>query len=703
MGSNPTLSASLRQGQSMNRKERRAARKRGQGRSELAGSATAAALFAQAVRHHQLGRLFEAEMQCRSALSQDPRHADSLHLLGVIAQQRGLYDEAAEHFGNVVGLRPNAAIAHQNLGGALAVAGRIDEAIAAFERAMALRLNDPAPHLPDAAQGHLNLGSLHHQRGRLEEAARHYEQALAVRPDYAEAHNNLGALLLAQGRLKAASAQFARALVLAPEAFGNFADVAATLFKVNLALAEATARAQAAWPRRLPLDELVGSGGFADDALLCCVLETTTVRDIALERLFTVLRAVVLDWAVSGSGEPEEPVLRFCCALARQCFINEYVFAGTLEERQQTDTLTRALNDALANATSIRPLQLVAVASYLPLQTLPNSKALLERSWPEAVAGLLTQQIREVEEERWYRDSIPRLTSIEDRTSALVREQYEENPYPRWILAPSLRPPVALDEYLAGRFPWAPFRPQRERVGAEILVAGCGTGEHAIGTARRYAGARVLAVDLSLSSLCYAVRKTRELGVANIDYAQADILQLAALDRSFDFIDASGVLHHLANPIEGWRCLLSLLRSGGLMRIGLYSELGRAEIVAARRFIAEEGFRPTADDIRRCRQELLDTPLRAVAKFNDFFSTSECRDMLFHVQEHCLTIPQIKEFLLAHRLTFIGFELGATVLQAYRARFPQDQSMTDLDRWQAFETERPGTFTGMYQFWCQKS
>jgi SAM-dependent methyltransferase len=214
----------------------------------------------------------------------------------------------------------------------------------------------------------------------------------------------------------------------------------------------------------------------------------------------------------------------------------------------------------------------------------------------------------------------------------------------------------------------------------------------------------VLAVDLSLTSLSYAIRKTRALGLNNIDYAQADILKLGTIGRSFDLIESSGVLHHLADPAQGWRVLLSLLRPGGLMHIGLYSALARADIRAARAFIAERGFGGSADDIRRCRQELLacadGTPLKNVARYPDFFTTSECRDLLFHVQEHQFTIPQIATFLRENNLAFIGFTGQA--LHEYRKRFPEDPAATDLERWLVFEIENPEIFTGMYQFWVQK-
>ena len=87
----------------------------------------------------------------------------------------------------------------------------------------------------------------------------------------------------------------------------------------------------------------------------------------------------------------------------------------------------------------------------------------------------------------------------------------------------------------------------------------------------------------------------------------------------------------------------------------------------------------------------------------DFYVTSECRDLLFHVQEHRFTLPQIKETLGNFCLHFIGFQLEPHVIYEYRARFPDDKSKTNLDHWNDFEREFPDTFVGMYRFWVQKS
>jgi Tfp pilus assembly protein PilF/SAM-dependent methyltransferase len=693
----------------MNRKERRAARKRGQG-GALPGGGGVEEMFALSVQHHQRGQLAEAEAVGRAILSRDPRHIGTIHLLGMIAQQRRSHGEAAAYFRDLLRLRPDVADAHYRLGHALAGLGQCDEAVKSIERARELdtdpRTRRAAEMTPDYAWTYFNLGNLCVGRRQFAEAEMLFNRSLALGPDVADVHNSFGALLVEQGRLAEASAQFARALAFAPELLNTYADLRAALFTVSPAVKAAVARAADAWPRRLSLEGLFGTADWVAvtaEPLLLAMLESGPVRDIELERFLTALRAALLE--IAAGGDPvtaDANALRFACTMAQQCFSNEYVFLADAEELDRAQQLRERLSAALRSGAFVPPLWPAAVSCYFSLHTLADAETLLARDWPDPLARVLTQQIREVWQERQYRDEIPRLTAIEDTVSVRVRQQYEENPYPRWIVAGSRPKPQTVEDYFRQKFPMAQVRPVSGGGNLDVLVAGCGTGQHPIGLARTFRNARVLAVDLSLASLSYALRKTRELGLHNLEYAQADLLLLGSLGRSFDVIDSSGVLHHLADPMAGWRALLSLVRPRGIMGIGLYSELGRREITAAQRFVADRGYRPTAEDIRRCRHELLDGPHRSLAKVHDMFTTSECRDLLFHVQEHHFTIPQIKEFLASHQLELIGFELGAAEQQAYRARFPEDQSTTDLDRWHTFETERPETFAGMYQFWCQR-
>jgi len=243
----------------------------------------------------------------------------------------------------------------------------------------------------------------------------------------------------------------------------------------------------------------------------------------------------------------------------------------------------------------------------------------------------------------------------------------------------------------------------------EVLIAGCGTGQNSLVTASRFKDAHVLAIDLSLSSLAYAARKTNELGVTNIDYAQADIMELGTLDQQFDLIESSGVLHHLGDPVAGWKVLADLLKPGGLMKIALYSETARQPIVSGRSMIAEMGYKSSAEDIRQCRQDIMtriengDSSLEKIFNMRDFFSLSECRDLLFHVQEHRFTIPQIVDTLDVIILKFLGFEMkDQSMMTSFKEIYPTKSDLTSLTLWHDNEQQHPETFMGMYQFWCIK-
>jgi len=443
---------------------------------------------------------------------------------------------------------------------------------------------------------------------------------------------------------------------------------------------------------------------IAADPLLRQMLVAGRVSDGEVERVLTLARRGLLRHARAGE-QPDPPLVEFFCALAQQCFLNEYVFAETAQDRTAVELLCAELGERLRAGGEVPTVWLVAAAAFRPLHALAGAEALLGRSWPDAVDALVTLQLREPLEEQTLRAELPALTAIEDPVSRAVQAQYEENPYPRWVTAAQAVQPLRLEAYLRDKLPGAPLATLSGGDAPEVLVAGCGTGSHPIETFRRFIGARVLAVDLSRASLAYAVRKTRALGLP-IEYAQADILAIDRVGRSFDLIEASGSLHHLADPAAGWRALLRCLRPGGVMLVGLYSARARADLNVARAFVAAHGYRGTSADIRRLRQEIFawpdGTPGKSVVRHGDFYSISGCRDLLLHVQEHQYGLAEIAEFIAGEKLRFLGFELDRRILRAYAAANPADAEMTDLHAWDRFECANPGVFTGMYQFWLQK-
>lgn len=643
-------------------------------------------------------------------------------------------------------LRNPALSAHIREGNAHRGRGELELAIECYLRAVELQ--------PDEMEAHNSLCAVLLQMSQFDAVAAHYRQILAVKPDYVDAYNNLAFALIgagdAAGALEALLGAFrladlddskalfvlclknlsslppsaqARALLLRAisEPWGRPSGVArhcAALVKGNPGIAPCIDEATNAWPASVSVERSLPAA--AGDDVLRCLLENVRVTDIAIERYLTNVRRALLESVATGSSqepnqEPDASLLDLYGALARQCFINEYVFAFSEAEHAAASNLRETLKADLQSGAGISALRLAAVASYFPLHTIDGHEALLERPserpWPAAIEAVVTQQVREPATERRLRAGIPALTPIEDGVSLMVRQQYEENPYPRWVKAASPSKATTINARLRHHFPFSRFRDLAQKGGdgggaVDVLVAGCGTGQQLIDLAQRTTGARILAIDLSMASLSYARRKTDEAGLRNIEYGQADILRLGTLGRCFDMIDCGGVLHHLGDPLAGWSVLRSLLRPGGLMRLALYSELARHRVVAAHRYIAERGYGRGADDIRQFRQDIMALPaghpLRALAQMPDFFSISDCRDLLFHVQEHRFTVPQIATFLETAGLDFLGFEADQPTFSRYAAQFPHDRARADLANWHVFEQANPTTFRGMYQFWVQR-
>lgn len=558
---------------------------------------------------------------------------------------------------------------------------------------------------PDGASqvaGLLQRAVAHHQQGDLTTAANLYRKILATQPDQALACDRLAALYMAQGRLDKASAQYAELGRIAPQTLNQFDSVFATLKRLQPGFAAAI---DAMMRGEEPPPVTSWLAGIAADPFFRAVLENTVVREAAFERWLTALRGALLTAALADNASTEGDIVAFCAALARQCYINEYVFAESEYERAQAGQLAALISEALVNGAAIPPIRVAALAMVEPLHALPGAGKMTQRKWPSAVDAVVTQQVREPREEAAIRETLPQLTPISGGVTAAVRQQYEENPYPRWVRLSPPPPPMVLDELLRFQFPATPFRPLNKRDGLDILIAGCGTGRIALEITQSFAGARTLAIDISLASLASAKRKTPAVLQDRIEFAQADIMSIGSIGRDFDYISAGGVLHHMADPLAGWRELIKLMRPDGLMQVGLYSAHARREINAARQLIAERGYPSTADGIRRARQDLFARP----APFNfmtlrDFFATSEVRDLIFHVHEQQFTIPEIRDFLKENRLNFIGFEFSNQAIHQHHRGVFQSKGwqLADLGRWDAYERENPDIFANMYVFWVQK-
>ena len=436
--------------------------------------------------------------------------------------------------------------------------------------------------------------------------------------------------------------------------------------------------------------------------LLQHALAQSILCDWEVERVLTVCRRTLLLQAPRNTGDIE----RFA-PLVLQAALSEYLWAESEAESEALDALSGRLEDG-SDAQGQRAAALLLCA-YQPPKEATLKVLFRDRAGLGPFGRLLYRRlVAEPAEERRFAAAMPVLKLSEDTVSQAVQAQYESNPYPRWtgVQRRAPRPLAAVIRSFCPELPESGL-PQSNK--PQVFVAGCGTGAHAVKVASRYAGSRVTAVDLSLRALAYAKMKAAALKLSNIRFLQADILALEGWDRSFDLIECAGVLHHLAEPLRGWRILADLLEERGLMRVGLYSALGRRHILAMQALARREGTTPNLASIRRLRQSIEqeaaagDESAAAVLREADFYSASGLRDLLLHVQEQQFSVEKLRAALGSLGLEFLAFEHPfAEVPQAFERRYGSGADKSDLVAWHALEQARPDSFRGMYQFWCRK-
>ncbi|WP_101759818.1 class I SAM-dependent methyltransferase [Oceanicoccus sp. KOV_DT_Chl] len=722
-------------------------------------------LYFLGVALQETGKLEEAVNSYKKAVALNPDYVDAHYSLGNVFKARGELDSAVSSFQRVISIKPDFIKVHNSLGTVLQKQGKLKAAAASYQKTIALKA--------DHFGAYYNLGNVRQEQGDLDAAVTSYKKAIAIKPKFAEAYTNLGAVLQFQNKLEEAIVSHKKAIELKPDfanAYYNLGTAQMDAGKYELAFFELQHavtiepnkstywNSLALCVEKITIDSyhqdleqlflrmldqpivlpkrvmgtitnmlfqhpnFISVLEFArtDDLennlqeaitqltqipLFLKILELSPNQNLDGEMMLSGMRSAIINSWDERTDDPNR--LLFCISLAHQCFINEYVYIETPQETFAVNKIIGEVERFLEEKRPIPPVLIAILGCYRPLYTFSWAKSLLEFSWPNKFLEVIKSQISEPLEEQAIRPTLPSMTTVENVTSMAVRDQYEDNPYPRWTKAGLGDEPKAVAQAL--KVYAIDLSNYKSPAQPRILIAGCGTGHQALQAASRYADSHILAVDLSLSSLSYALRKTKELQFNNIEYMQGDILELGSCGRDFDLIECRGVLHHLKEPLVGWQVLVDLLRKGGIMKIGLYSKIARRQVIAAREMISELGYDASRENIRQFRQELITmsrkpgSEVDSLVGSEDFFSLSDCRDLLFHVQEHQFTLPEIELILKDLGLQFLGFEINNNhTMSNFKELNQEKNSLVSLSRWHDFELQNPYTFGNMYEFWVKK-
>ena len=439
-------------------------------------------------------------------------------------------------------------------------------------------------------------------------------------------------------------------------------------------------------------------------------LSRALIIDATWERLLTGARSAALRSVERG----RHPALRTLTALAIHGWRSEYCWAESPEETALVNRLTaRLLGQApAARVVGDNAIRLAAVLMYRPLDgALGEGLGGLAPTGGEdwgPLTPLFWQQLGDLRRERTLAESIPTLDTPSGEAARAVAALYEENPYPRHVTAHQ-RTPQRLPGLVRSLLPRLPAgEPLPDPAPARVLLAGCGTGQQLLTSATRLAEREIVALDLSRASLGRAARLVEEWGLQGVSFAQGDLRDVARLNQTFDLIECVGVLHHLDDPDEGLAALVNVLAPGGLMQLGLYSERGRQDVLAARALLQEAGLTDTDEAGLRAARALLrslpeDHPAKGVTRSPDFASLTGLRDLVLHPVERRYTPLTLGALLMSHGLTVLGIQHShPTAAARYAAARPDDLAQRDLITWDALEAESPGLFSGMFVLWVKK-
>lgn len=444
---------------------------------------------------------------------------------------------------------------------------------------------------------------------------------------------------------------------------------------------------------------------FSADGLLTTALERMVLCDPEVEQLLVGIRSRVLDHVLRHQTF-DAPTVRLIIALAHHADATEHAHVVPEHAKAAVRALAAAAAQMLEAGLPRDGVAAMAllIACFEPLDAVGVQEELRSVpvcEWPEPVQGLMTRLLHErAEVERLGRE-VPSLTDVRDPVSLAVRNQYEAHPYPRWRtvrVEPALAPYVARFEARAPRL----TERRRETGRTRMLVAGCGTGKQPIELALRHPELDITAIDLSRTSLGYARWMAERAGASNIRFFHADILELIGHAARYDVIECAGVLHHMENPEAGLAALRSLLAPQGILQLALYSRLARREVIAFRQ-AHRPAPNPSRDDVRQVRWSLIRAGGHPTLLASpDFYTTSACRDLLMHVQEHQHTLLEIQTLLERHALAFRGFAFpaGDPVIQSFTEE-EGAHALESLPTWARFEARHPDTFAAMYQLFAQ--
>lgn len=651
--------------------------------------------FAQA--HFNIGKLLikqnninEAILAFRQSIKYNPNDKSSYFNIANCLKITKNFPEAIEIYKKIISFDNNFFEAHFNLAMTFYESSNYKDAIEMFNRPILIRSNDP--------NCFYYLGNSYAIIDDIDQAIISYIKSLEIDPQKIDAYMNLG-LCLTNRKIHSPHPKLRKIMLrfLSEDYFNPNSFSIPTISIIN------NEKIIQELHKRNEIEYINGNlvniiFSLLHEELFLKLMNSSIIPDQKLEELLINIRSAIL-FNINNISKFSE-LIEFQAALANLCFFNNFIYNESEEESSQIKSLENKINSFFSKNKKPSMHYILCLASFRSLQKYSWANRILV---PQELKDLFKNILFDYSEEKKISTKITKFKNVEDVVSCKVQKQYEHNPYPRWKTL-GLVTSHSIKEIVSEASIKLYDKNIENILSPKILVAGCGTGQHPLMTAKRFKNSEIVAVDLSLGSLSYAKRKTQEYGQENIKYIQADLLNLSELKQKFDIVESAGVLHHMNVPLDGWKELVKCLKVGGLMKIGLYSKLARQHITEIRKENKKLNIGSDDSTIKLFRNKVFNSDCDYHKKLlisPDFYDLNGLRDLVFHEQEHVFNLLEIENFLIELGLKFSGFD-SYDITKFFKSHHSSQEDLYDLTKWHKFEQGNPNLFSRMYQFWVQK-
>ena len=719
----------------------------------------------QALENHKNGALLEAENLYRQILGSEPANIDALHLLGALLHQRGdnkealsfvkeslRVNESQPHVWNTLSIilresgqfkhaayaarealrrKPNYSEALNSLGSALRDMGMRDDAKMAFECALELQ--------PGRDEFLINLGCLELERGNPDTARDLFEKLGSSLQKNKNAQLAMGQAMVDLGLYDEAFEYYVSAYMLDPSdhqicdvlnkslssiVLSDAKPVYATVFELLLIDPKIDPQALrsvvCSWLElsddileALSEEESITNLDLlAQNRVLLRLLEGSSISVAWLEDLYRRLRVAVYE-------RPDARYFDLSIALALQAVRSDYIFhISEQDEGHRREAEKKALEVVAKYPDDIKQIEraMTNFAMWSPLTRLEVSSLLLQRpksSWSSGFNYLLDESIRLPGQEVELAVQIPCITPMLREDSREVQDHYDTRPYQKWdraVSSSSGELKDVLKTYMIDDHDKFEFWPQRPNV----LVGGSGTGQKFLQLAKFYPELNIDALDISIRSLAYSMRRAKEFDVSNVRLFQCDLSELSQVQEGilaplYQYIDlSSGVLNEIEDKVEVLTNLSKRMSSDGLMLISLKTTNTVDSLSELRSLTENKANLRSEEGIRKFRFAMINDPeLAAMEELLDnpsYFSFAGMRRVLDPVAEFAVDLAELEDLLKSVGLVFKApLPSYRKIITEIRCRYAEDKyAEYKLANWVEFEKEKQHLFPGNFEFLCAK-